>query len=99
MEAIANELRLRMGANFTLCVQGEAPKSELLDRFKSMPNAVLVGSMSFCSENDFGVIVFGDNRLLQKRYGRVVLESLPAMIRTQEFARVFSFLDNPDEAY
>ncbi len=163
MEAIANELRLRMGANFTLCVQGEAPKSELLDRFKSMPNAVLVGSMSFWegvdmkgdalqlvvidkmpfaqfdtpvarakkdwfadqgknpfmsyqlpemittlrqgvgrlirSENDFGVIVFGDNRLLQKRYGRVVLESLPAMIRTQEFARVYSFLDNPDEAY
>ena len=163
MEAIANELRLRMGANFTLCVQGEAPKSELLDRFKSMPNAVLVGSMSFWegvdmkgdalqlvvidkmpfaqfdtpvarakkdwfadqgknpfmsyqlpemittlrqgvgrlirSENDFGVIVFGDNRQLQKRYGRVVLESLPAMIRTQEFARVYSFLDNPDEAY
>ena len=163
MEAIANELRLRMGANFTLCVQGEAPKSELLERFKSSPNAVLVGSMSFWegvdmkgdalqlvvidkmpfaqfdtpvarakkdwitqqgknpfmnyqlpemittlrqgvgrlirSENDFGVIVFGDNRLLQKRYGRVVLESLPAMIRTQEFARVYSFLDNPDEAY
>ncbi len=163
MEAIANELRLRMGANFTLCVQGEAPKSELLERFKSLPNAVLVGSMSFWegvdmkgdalqlvvidkmpfsqfdtpvarakkewltqqgknafmnyqlpemittlrqgvgrlirSENDFGVVVFGDNRLLQKRYGRVVLESLPAMIRTQEFARVYSFLDNPDEAY
>ncbi len=163
MEAIANELRLRMGANFTLCVQGESPKSELLERFKSSPNAVLVGSMSFwegvdmkgdalqlvvidkmpfaqfdtpvarakkewmtqqgknpfmCyqlpemittlrqgvgrlirSENDFGVIVFGDNRLLQKRYGRIVLESLPAMIRTQEFARVYSFLDNPDEAY
>lgn len=163
MEAIANELRLKMGANFTLCVQGEAPKSELLERFKSMPNAVLVGSMSFwegvdmkgdalqlvvidkmpfaqfdtpvarakkewfaqqgrnpfmCyqlpemittlrqgvgrlirSENDFGVVVFGDNRLLEKRYGRVVLDSLPPMIRTQEFARVYSFLDNPDEAY
>ena len=163
MEAIANELRLRMGANFTLCVQGEAPQSELLDRFKSMPNAVLVGAMSFWegvdmkgdalqlvvidkmpfaqfdtpvarakkdwfeyqgknpfmsykipemiktllqgvsrlirSEFDFGGIVFGVYRLLQKRYGRVVLESLPAMIRTQEFARVYSFLDNPDEAY
>ena len=163
MEAIANELRLRMGANFTLCVQGEAPKSELLERFKSMPNAVLVGSMSFWegvdmkgdalqlvvidkmpfaqfdtpvarakkewfaqqgknpfmsyqlpemittlrqgvgrlirSENDFGVVLFGDNRLLEKRYGRVVLESLPPMIRTQEFARVYSFLDNPDDAY
>lgn len=163
MEAIANELRLRMGANFTLCVQGEAPKSELLQRFKSMPNAVLVGSMSFWegvdmkgdalqlvvidkmpfaqfdtpvarakkewfaqqgknpfmsyqlpemittlrqgvgrlirSENDFGVVLFGDNRLLEKRYGRVVVESLPPMIRTREFARVYSFLDNPDEAY
>lgn len=163
LEAIADELRLRMGANFTLCVQGEAPKSELLERFKSMPNAVLVGSMSFWegvdmkgdalqlvvidkmpfaqfdtpvarakkdwfaeqgknpfmsyqlpemittlrqgvgrlirSENDFGVIVFGDNRLLEKRYGKIVLESLPAMIRTQEFSRVYSFLDNPDEAY
>ena len=163
MEAIADELRLRMGANFTLCVQGEAPKSELLERFKSSPNAVLVGSMTFWegvdmkgdalqlvvidkmpfaqfdtpvarakkewfaeqgknpfmsyqlpemittlrqgvgrlirSENDFGVILFGDNRLLEKRYGKIVLESLPEMIRTQEFARVYSFLDNPDEAY
>jgi ATP-dependent DNA helicase DinG len=50
------------------------------------------------SENDFGVIVMGDNRLLQKRYGRMVWDSLPPMIRTQDFARVYSFLDDPETA-
>lgn len=163
MEAISEALRRRIGANFTLCVQGESPKTELLERFKSSANAILVGSMSFwegvdmkgellqlvvidkmpfaqfdtpvararkewmtaqgknafvCyqlpemittlrqgvgrlirSENDFGVIVFGDNRVIEKRYGKLVLNSLPPMIRTQDFGRVYSFLDNPDEAY
>lgn len=163
MEAISDALRRRIGANFTLCVQGESPKTELLERFKSSANAILVGSMSFwegvdmkgellqlvvidkmpfaqfdtpvararkewmtaqgknafvCyqlpemittlrqgvgrlirSENDFGVIVFGDNRVIEKRYGKLVLNSLPPMIRTQDFGRVYSFLDNPDEAY
>ena len=163
MQAISEALRRRIGANFTLCVQGESPKSELLERFKSSANAILVGSMSFWegvdmkgellqlvvidkmpfsqfdtpvararkewmtsqgknafvhyqlpemittlrqgvgrlirSENDFGVIVFGDNRLIEKRYGKLVLNSLPPMIRTQDFGRVYSFLDNPDEAY
>lgn len=162
MERIAELLRQKMGASYTLCVQGESPKSELLERFKSVDNAVLVGSMSFWegvdmkgdalqlvvidklpfaqfdtplsrarkdwltkqgknpfmehqlpemittlrqgvgrlirSENDFGVIVMGDNRLLQKRYGRMVWDSLPPMIRTQDFARVYSFLDDPETA-
>lgn len=163
MDRIAECLRARMGANFTLCVQGESPKTELLQRFKSASNAVLVGSMSFwegvdmkgdalqlvvidklpfaqfdtpvararkewleqqkknpfvChqlpemittlrqgvgrlirSESDYGVVVCGDNRLIEKRYGALVIKSLPPMIRTQDFARVYSFLDNPYEAY
>lgn len=163
MESIAEALRSRAGANFTLCVQGESPKSELLERFMAADNAILVGSMSFWegvdmkgellqlvvidkmpfaqfdtpvararkawlteqgrnafvsyqlpemittlrqgvgrlirSENDFGVVVFGDSRLIEKRYGALVLNSLPPMIRTRDFARVYSFLDNPDEAY
>lgn len=163
MDRIAECLRARMGANFTLCVQGESPKTELLQRFKSASNAVLVGSMSFwegvdmkgdalqlviidklpfaqfdtpvararkqwleqqkknpfvChqlpemittlrqgvgrlirSEKDYGVVVCGDNRLIEKRYGAMVIKSLPPMIRTQDFARVYSFLDNPYEAY
>ncbi len=163
MDRIAEALRVRMGANYTLCVQGESPKSELLERFKTTPGAVLVGSMSFwegvdmkgdalqlvvidklpfsqfdtpvararknwltqqgknafmChqlpemittlrqgvgrlirSENDFGVIVCGDNRLIEKFYGKRVLNSLPPMIRTQDFARVYSFLDDPNAAY
>ena len=163
MDRVAECLRARMGANFTLCVQGESPKTELLQRFKSASNAVLVGSMSFwegvdmkgdalqlvvidklpfaqfdtpvararkqwleqqkknpfvChqlpemittlrqgvgrlirSEKDYGVVVCGDNRLIEKRYGAMVIKSLPPMIRTQDFARVYSFLDNPYEAY
>ena len=163
MDRVAECLRAHMGANFTLCVQGESPKTELLQRFKSASNAVLVGSMSFwegvdmkgdalqlvvidklpfaqfdtpvararkqwleqqkknpfvChqlpemittlrqgvgrlirSEKDYGVVVCGDNRLIEKRYGAMVIKSLPPMIRTQDFARVYSFLDNPYEAY
>ena len=51
------------------------------------------------SERDFGVVVFGDNRIVEKSYGRIVMDSLPPMIRTRDFGRVYSFLDNPDEAY
>ena len=163
MEKIAELLRWKMGASFTLCVQGESPKQELLERFKNTDNAVLVGSMSFWegvdmkgdalqlvvidkmpfaqfdtplararknwlesqgknaffdhqvpemittlrqgigrlirSENDFGVVVFGDSRLIEKRYGARVLASIPPMIRTRDFARVYSFLDDPETAY
>lgn len=163
MEKIAELLRQKMGSSFTLCVQGESPKQELLERFKNTDNAVLVGSMSFWegvdmkgdalqlvvidkmpfaqfdtplsrarknwlesqgknpffdhqvpemittlrqgigrlirSENDFGVVVFGDTRLIQKRYGERVLASLPPMIRTRDFARVYAFLDDPETAY
>lgn len=163
MDRIAECLRMKAHANYTLCVQGESPKTELLQRFKEADNGILVGSMSFwegvdmkgdalqlvvidklpfaqfdtpvararkewleqqkknpfvChqlpemittlrqgvgrlirSENDYGVIVCGDNRLIEKRYGSMVIKSLPPMIRTQDFARVYSFLDNPHEAY
>jgi len=67
MERIAELLRMKMGASYTLCVQGESPKSELLERFKSVDNAVLVGSMSFWE----GVDMKGDALQL------VVIDKLP----------------------
>ena len=47
---------VRQGLNFPLLVQGEAGRTELLDRFRSAGNAVLVGSQSFWE----GVDVRGD---------------------------------------
>lgn len=46
----------KMGLQFPLMVQGEAGRTELLDRFRSAGNAVLVGSQSFWE----GVDVRGD---------------------------------------
>ena len=43
-------------------------------------------------ENDFGVIVLCDPRLLTKGYGRAFLDSLPPMPRTRSAARVREFL-------
>ncbi|MBC7514387.1 MAG: ATP-dependent DNA helicase [Herminiimonas sp.] len=47
---------VRQGLTFPLLVQGEAGRTELLDRFRSAGNAVLVGSQSFWE----GVDVRGD---------------------------------------
>ena len=47
---------VRQGLAFPLLVQGEAGRTELLDRFRSAGNAVLVGSQSFWE----GVDVRGD---------------------------------------
>ena len=57
--------RLELG--FPLLVQGEAGRTELLDRFRSMGNAVLVGSQSFWE----GVDVRGDALSL------VIIDKLP----------------------
>ena len=57
----------RRGWPFPLMVQGEAGRTELLDRFRSAGNAVLVGSQSFWE----GVDVRGDALSL------VVIDKLP----------------------
>jgi ATP-dependent DNA helicase DinG len=57
--------RLELG--FPLLVQGEAGRTELLDRFRSLGNAVLIGSQSFWE----GVDVRGDALSL------VIIDKLP----------------------
>ena len=41
---------------------------------------------------DFGVVMLGDRRVLTKPYGRVILNSLPPMRRTDKLEEVTSFL-------
>jgi ATP-dependent DNA helicase DinG len=57
----------REGFGFPLMIQGEGPRSELLERFRRLGNAVLVGSASFWE----GVDVRGDALSL------VVIDKLP----------------------
>jgi ATP-dependent DNA helicase DinG len=147
------------GLAFPLLAQGEGSRSELLDRFRSLGNAVLVGSHSFWEgvdvrgealsvvvidripfsppddpvlkarieaiqraggsgfldyqlpeaaitlkqgvgrlirdENDRGVMVLCDPRLLTRGYGRRILASLPPMRRTRELKDAVSFFADP----
>jgi ATP-dependent DNA helicase DinG len=144
---------------FPLLAQGEGSRRELLDRFRSLGNAVLVGSHSFWEgvdvrgealsvvvidripflppddpvlkarieaiqraggsgfldyqlpeaaltlkqgvgrlirdENDRGVLVLCDPRLLTRGYGRRILASLPPMRRTRELTDAVSFFADP----
>ena len=61
------DLLLREGLDFPLLVQGDGSKSELLTRFRTLRNAVLLGSASFWE----GVDVPGDALSL------VVIDKLP----------------------
>ena len=65
----ADILRSRNGplANLPVLVQGDAPRSSLLDRFRELGNAVLLGTSSFWE----GVDVRGD------ALGLVVIDRLP----------------------
>ena len=150
-------------ANFPLLIQGSAPRGELLERFRRLGNAVLLGTSSFWEGvdvrgpalscviidklpfaspadpvlqarieairlqggnpfgdyqlpqavialkqgvgrlirdvNDRGILMLCDARLLSKSYGRIFLDSLPAMPRTRELTDVqwfFAELDQPD---
>jgi len=147
--------RLRDGLAYPLLVQGDAPRSELLKRFRELGNAVLLGTSSFWEgvdvrgealscvvidklpfaspddpvlqaraaameqsgrspfteyqlpeavitlkqgvgrlirdENDHGVLVLCDPRLMTKGYGKIFLASLPPMPLTRELSDVEKF--------
>lgn len=161
----AEALRARLEANglpYPLLVQGDKPKAALIEEFRRLGNAILVGSMSFwegvdvrgdalslvvidkipfsppddpvsaarCdairerggnpfmaytlpeavitlkqgagrlirSETDRGVFMLCDSRAVEKRYGKVVLKSLPDFYRTRRIEKALQFFTNP-EAY
>ncbi len=144
------------GLDLPLLVQGTGSRSQLLERFRQLGNAVLLGAASFWEgvdvrgealsvvlidklpfappddpvlaariealrarggnpfiefqlpqailalkqgagrlirdENDRGVLVLCDPRLLTRPYGRSILASLPAMKRTRDAGEVATFL-------
>jgi len=145
------------GETLPVLLQGEGSRSELLDRFRKLGNAVLVASQSFWegvdvpgdalslviidklpfappddpvlaarvehmrrmghnpfmqyqlpravinmkqgagrlirSETDRGVLCICDPRLISKRYGKVVWQSLPPMRRTRVESEVIAWLE------
>jgi ATP-dependent DNA helicase DinG len=61
-----------------------------------MPQAVLAlkqGAGRLIRQwDDFGVLVLGDPRIIQKPYGRLFLKSLPPMTRARSVAEAAEFL-------
>ncbi len=154
--------RLQDSCDFPLLVQGSAPRNELLERFRELGNAVLLGTSSFWEGvdvrgealscviidklpfaspgdpvwqaridalksrggnpfieeqlphavitlkqgvgrlirdvSDRGVLVVCDSRLVSKSYGKVFINSLPAMRRTRDFDEVAAFFQASDVA-
>jgi len=154
----AAAVRLRDALDYPLLVQNDAPRSELLRRFRAAGNAVLLGTSSFWEgvdvrgealscviidklpfaspddpvlqaraaameqagrspfteyqlpeavitlkqgvgrlirdENDHGVLVLCDPRLLSKGYGKIFLASLPPMPLTQSLEDVEQFFSH-----
>jgi ATP-dependent DNA helicase DinG len=154
--------RLSESCDYPLLVQGSAPRSELLQRFRELGNAVLLGTSSFWEGvdvrgealscviidklpfaspgdpvwqaridalksrggnpfveeqlphavitlkqgvgrlirdvSDRGVLVVCDTRLVTKSYGKVFINSLPAMKRTRDFDEVKAFFEAADVA-
>jgi ATP-dependent DNA helicase DinG len=148
--------RVRQHLRYPLLMQGSMPRTELLDRFRKTPHAVLFGTSSFWqgvdvqgeqlsavlidrlpfavpsdpvtaarirqinedggnaftdyqvpqavitlkqgfgrlirSENDRGVLVMLDHRMMRKPYGRVFLESLPQYRKTNRLDDVKVFM-------
>ena len=153
-ELLTEELE-RAGLDCPLLLQGEGSRNELLDRFRRLGNAILVGSQSFWEgvdvrgealslvvidklpfappddpvlsariermkqegrnafmdyqlprtvinvkqgagrlirdENDRGVLMICDPRLITKQYGKRIWRSLPPMKRTRELDVVLDF--------
>ncbi|NEX20065.1 ATP-dependent DNA helicase [Thiorhodococcus mannitoliphagus] len=145
---------------YPILVQGTAPRAELVERFRQLGNAVLLGTSSFWEgvdvrgdalscvlidrlpfaspgdpvlsaridalrqqggnpfrdhqlpravialkqgagrlirgNEDRGVLVVCDPRLLSRSYGYTFLDSLPAMARTRDIAVVKAFFEGPD---
>ncbi len=145
----------RMGMEYPLLMQGEGSRTELLERFRKLGNAVLLGSASFWEgvdvkgealslviidrlpfappddpvlaariekmnsegrnafmeyqvpqavitlkqgsgrlirdENDRGVLMICDPRLISKHYGKRIWRSLPPMKRTRDLGEVRDF--------
>jgi ATP-dependent DNA helicase DinG len=160
----AQQLRSLWGdaGPYPLLVQGEAPRDMLLQRFRELGNAVLLGTGSFWEgvdvkghalcvvvidklpfavpdeplikarlaaiearggnpfmeeqvpqavmtlkqgvgrlirdRSDFGVIMLCDRRLTTRSYGKVFLDSLPSMPRTEDVNKVCQFLQHHLEA-
>lgn len=148
------------GLDFPLMVQGEGTRTELLERFRKLGNAVLVASQSFWEgvdvkgnalsvvvidklpfaapddpvlaariaaidaaggnafmhyqvphaaitlkqgagrlirdETDRGVLMIGDNRLVDKPYGKRIWQSLPPMKRTRIAAEAVAFFSGAE---
>ncbi len=158
--ALLKERFESLGLDYPLLIQGETSRSELLNRFRQVQNAVLLGSSSFWEgvdvkgealsvviidkipfappddpvlaarieeitrqgrnafmdyqlpravislkqgagrlirdEQDRGVLMLCDPRLLGKPYGRRVWMSLPPMRRTRDLAEVQEFFGGVD---
>ncbi len=63
----------------------------------SLPQAVIALKQGFGrlirDEQDAGVLILCDNRIVNRDYGAAFLNSLPPMARTREMARVVHFLE------
>lgn len=157
IHALLKEAFIENGIESPLLLQGESSRTELLDRFRQLGNAVLVGSQSFWEgvdvrgealsvviidklpfappddpvlsarvdklnaegknafmeyqlpysvitlkqgagrlirdENDRGVLMICDPRLITKSYGKRIWQSLPPFKRTRDVAEVQAFFE------
>ena len=157
IHALLKEAFSENGIESPLLLQGESSRTELLDRFRKLGNAVLVGSQSFWEgvdvrgealsvviidklpfappddpvlsarvdklnaegknafmeyqlpysvitlkqgagrlirdENDRGVLMICDPRLISKSYGKRIWQSLPPFKRTRELSEVQQFFE------
>jgi ATP-dependent DNA helicase DinG len=160
IHALLKEEFIENGIESPLLLQGESSRTELLDRFRKLGNAVLVGSQSFWEgvdvrgealsvviidklpfappddpvlsarvdklnaegknafmeyqlpysvitlkqgagrlirdENDRGVLMICDPRLITKSYGKRIWQSLPPFKRTRMLADVQAFFAEPE---
>jgi ATP-dependent DNA helicase DinG len=152
----------KLGMDYPLLMQGEGSRTQLLERFRRLGNAVLLGSQSFWEgvdvrgealslviidrlpfappddpvlaarieafnaqgrnafmeyqlpravitlkqgagrlirdENDRGVLMICDPRIITKQYGKRIWRSLPPMRRTRDAAEVLDFYRKPVNA-
>jgi len=158
IHAMLKEVFETEGMEYPLLMQGESSRTELLERFRKIGNAVLVGSQSFWEgvdvrgealsvviidklpfappddpvisaridkmnaegknafieyqlpysvitlkqgagrlirdENDHGILMICDPRLITKPYGKRIWQSLPPFKRTKELADVQAFFEH-----